>query len=1065
MFQLSLRRAVCLIAFFMSGTTAFCQTDSLALSSGVTTPGSTVSLNLWLHAPSGSQPAGIQWTFAYSPSDIVAISATAGVSATAAGKSLLCEGSAGSYACFLTGLGSGGLNANIIKNGVVVVLTVTLSAATSSTTINVTNALSTSPTGSAIQTTGAGGTITATVTPSLTSLFCSPRVVAPSVSASCTVTLDQIASAGTSVTLSDTNALLTVPASVTVQAGANSATFIAAAGIFATDQSVRITAVLNGSAQSTNLGLVAAVISSLACNPKSVNSGAATTCAVTLSQAAPSGANVVRLSSNNRALNVPASVTVPSNTTSIKFTATVGAIATTQSATITATLNGASHSASLNLVAPALLSALTCNPATVNSSASSTCIVTLNQAAPPAGSTVTLSGNSTLLAIPASVAVAPGATSASFNVTAEKITTNQRVTVSASLNGGSQTVSLSLVAPVLVSALACNPGTIVPGNASICTVTLNQPAASAGNVVALSDNTSLLTIPATVTVPAGVTSITFTAGAGTTVTKLTANLTATLNGASQSAPLDVLPTPAISSFSCSPTSLTSGSIATCTVTLTRDVVASSRVQLNVNSPRLTIPKSLSVALGATAATFTTTAGEITTNQSAAITATLNTAGLNSSLTTTLNLSPVLPASLSCDATRLTAGASSTCTLTLTGPAPGGGVTVAVSSDGPALAAPPSVNIPALASTATFPVTAAWASPGGQSTVIVSAALFGGSQSASINVTICPCSVLSLSAQPANPDGNDNQAIEVGMQFAPSMPGFVTGVRFFKGLNNTGTHVGHLWSSKGKLLSSVTFTGETPSGWQTAYFPSPVAVNAHAIYLISYSAPNGNYAADSGSFTNALSSPPLVGLADGTNGPNGVYQYGSGQFPTSGAAATNFWVDVVFNTSPTIGTATPVSLWTPQATPNTPAAPTTQAAQLGLTFIPNTAGYITGLRFYKSPTNVGQHIGYLWSSTGTLLASVTFTDESASGWQQANFAAPIAVTANTAYVVSYWVPKGHYADDAGYFATTGLTNQLLYAPPDGQYGPNSSYAARNVFPAGSATASNYWVDVVFTTAVQ
>lgn len=154
MFQLSLRRAVCLIAFFMSGTTAFCQTDSLALSSGVTTPGSTVSLNLWLHAPSGSQPACIQWTFAYSPSDIVAISATAGVSATAAGKSLLCEGSAGSYACFLTGLGSGGLNANIIKNGVVVVLTVTLSAATSSTTINVTNALSTSPTGSAIQTTG-----------------------------------------------------------------------------------------------------------------------------------------------------------------------------------------------------------------------------------------------------------------------------------------------------------------------------------------------------------------------------------------------------------------------------------------------------------------------------------------------------------------------------------------------------------------------------------------------------------------------------------------------------------------------------------------------------------------------------------------------------------------------------------------------------------------------------------------------------------------------------------------------------------------------------------------------
>ena len=304
-----------------------------------------------------------------------------------------------------------------------------------------------------------------------------------------------------------------------------------------------------------------------------------------------------------------------------------------------------------------------------------------------------------------------------------------------------------------------------------------------------------------------------------------------------------------------------------------------------------------------------------------------------------------------------------------------------------------------------------------------------------------------------------------MQFTSSMSGFVTGVRFFKSLSNTGTHVGHLWDAKGKLLASVTFTDESPSGWQAAYFPSPVAVKAQTRYVISYNAPNGNYAADSGSFTNALSSPPLLGLADGAHGPNGLYQYGSGQFPTTGAAATNFWVDVVFNTSSTIGPAAPVSLWTPQAVPNTPAASTNQAAQLGLTFIPNVAGYVTGLRFYKSASNLGQHIGYLWSNTGTLLASVTFTAETSSGWQQANFATPVAVTANAPYVISYWAPQGYYADDTGYFATTGLTNQMLYAPPDGQYGPNGSYATRKVFPTSSSAAGNYWVDVVFTTAIQ
>jgi hypothetical protein len=58
------------------------------------------------------------------------------------------------------------------------------------------------------------------------------------------------------------------------------------------------------------------------------------------------------------------------------------------------------------------------------------------------------------------------------------------------------------------------------------------------------------------------------------------------------------------------------------------------------------------------------------------------------------------------------------------------------------------------------------------------------------------------------------------------------------------------------------------------------------------------------------------------------------------------------------------------------------------------GFVTGLRFYKGPQNTGSHVGHLWTSTGTLLASVTFTGESASGWQQVTLPTPVAVTANT-----------------------------------------------------------------------
>ncbi len=764
-------------------------------------------------------------------------------------------------------------------------------------------------------------------------------------------------------------------------------------------------------------------------------------------------------------MTVPASLTVLANNASALFTATVGAVTTTQWATLTGTLNSSSHSIDVSLVSPMLVSALSCNRTDVNSDASTTCTVTLNRAAPPAGSTVILSSDSALLTTSPSVSVAAGAASVSFTATAGNVTTSQSVTVTASLNASSQSASLTLMPAVLVSALTCNPGTISSDASSVCTVTLNEPAPPGGSLVALSDSSAKLSIPATVTVSAAETSATFTATAGTFTGNLDITLTASLHGASATASLILASAPAVSSLSCSPTFLTSGSSSTCTVQLDRTVANAQTVRLSANNPLLMIPASVSVAAQAVSGAFTTTAGTVTAGESVTITARLDASGLESTAAVTLNLSPVLPTLLSCDNATLNAGSTSTCTITLSGPAPAGGVPVALSSDGPALTVPPSLNIPASSSAASFTVAAAADAPSGQSTVAVTGTLYGASQSASFTVTICPCSLWNASAQPANPDSNDNQATEVGLQFLPKVSGYVTGVLFFKALDNTGTHVGNLWSGKGEPLATVTFTNETPSGWQLAYFPSPVAVIANIPYVISYHAPNGHYAADNGSFTNALRNPPLLAVADGKNGPNGVYQYGAGGFPTSGASATNFWVNPVFNTSPAIGTTTPVSLWTPAAVPATPAAPTSQAAQLGLTFISDIPGYATGLRFYKSSTNVGQHLGYLWNSAGTLLASVTFTNESATGWQQANFSTPVAIDANTVYVVSYWSPEGHYADDAGYFATSGITNQMLYAPPDGQYGPNGSYAASNAFPASSANSSNYWVDLVFTTAIQ
>jgi uncharacterized protein DUF4082 len=128
------------------------------------------------------------------------------------------------------------------------------------------------------------------------------------------------------------------------------------------------------------------------------------------------------------------------------------------------------------------------------------------------------------------------------------------------------------------------------------------------------------------------------------------------------------------------------------------------------------------------------------------------------------------------------------------------------------------------------------------------------------------------------------------------------------------------------------------------------------------------------------------------------------------------------------------------------------------------GFITGLRFYKGPGNTGTHVGHLWSATGTLLASVTFSGESASGWQQMSLSSPVAVTANTTYVASYRAPRGHYAADEGYFATT-YSNGPLRALANGEQGGNGVYKyGTSGFPTQTFNASNYWVDVVFTTNV-
>ena len=86
-------------------------------------------------------------------------------------------------------------------------------------------------------------------------------------------------------------------------------------------------------------------------------------------------------------------------------------------------------------------------------------------------------------------------------------------------------------------------------------------------------------------------------------------------------------------------------------------------------------------------------------------------------------------------------------------------------------------------------------------------------------------------------------------------------------------------------------------------------------------------------------------------------------------------------------STAQSLFNPSDTPATVTRNDPSSVELGVKFQASTNGTITGIRFYKGPQNTGTHVADLWSSTGTLLATATFTNETASGWQQVNLSQP------------------------------------------------------------------------------
>jgi Domain of unknown function (DUF4347)/Domain of unknown function (DUF4082) len=292
--------------------------------------------------------------------------------------------------------------------------------------------------------------------------------------------------------------------------------------------------------------------------------------------------------------------------------------------------------------------------------------------------------------------------------------------------------------------------------------------------------------------------------------------------------------------------------------------------------------------------------------------------------------------------------------------------------------------------------------------------------------------------------------ELGMEFKSAKAGQINAIRYYKSPSETGSHIGQIWSSTGQLLASVNFTAETSSGWQQQTLATPLSIAANTTYVVSVNT-NSRYVQTPNGIATTITNGDLSAVADGSNG---VFNLTPGAFPTNSWSNSSYFRDVVFTPS---NFETIFTNQIPQYLNQIDGSGSAGDYELGMEFKSAKAGQINAIRYYKSPSETGSHIGQIWSSTGQLLASVNFTAETASGWQQQTLATPLSIAANTTYVVSVNT-NSYYVQTPNGIATT-ITNGDLSAVADGSNGVFN--LTPGAFPTNSWSNSSYFRDVVFT----
>lgn len=535
--------------------------------------------------------------------------------------------------------------------------------------------------------------------------------VAAGATVNATLTLSAPAVNGLVISVSSDSEAVSVPASVSFESGTVVAVFPIETAAVAELTAATLTATLGDSTAAVSIVVEPARLESLALVPATLSGSETAVGTVTLTGLAPDGGITVTLASLDPShVTVPSLVVVPAGGQRASFDIATQPVAVPTDVVIRASSRDTTTEAILTLLPP-VLTHFTLEPAVLSGGETTTAEAALSSPAAAAGASVEIeSTDPALVPFPAPLLIAPGATIGQTSVVTHPVSVATPVVLSATYQGITRSATLTLEPPaVTIAALAINPAAMVGSHDALGTLTLTHPAPAGGIEVDLATSDGAVArVPAVVVVPegdlqvafvvttrvvAGDASITITALHAATV--LTAELTVLAPAGNYLAALAATATHAVGGMELE------GRL---TLALPSDENGGSTVMVSASDATIVaVPPSVRVKRNQTSASFQIATRSVVSPVPVVIIASHG--GVIQRLT--LTVTPphgVTLAGLTLDPSRVVGGGTSRGTVTLTGPAPPGGLQVALGSQRRNLVSVPAgVFVPEGASAASFPI--------------------------------------------------------------------------------------------------------------------------------------------------------------------------------------------------------------------------------------------------------------------------------------------------------------------------------------------------------------------------